>query len=904
MLLTGISHRNLTLTSNLGYTGIQNPDFSLDGVLTGRMVSWLKFETIADDFAYTGGVQTFKAPASGYYQIEVWGAQGGNTISNGHQVGTGLAGGYAKGNVYLNKDQIIYIAIGGQGQKPVAGAAPLGGWNGGGNGDWDHSTEGSACEVGGAGGGATSVYFSLIGDGQLKNYDNNRDQVIIVAGGGSGSVWENGNAGGVGGGFDGGTAGVEAATQTDGYAFGQGESAIWPANWAANYASNGLPGGGGGWYGGRTQQQPSTVAGGGSGYIGGVVNGSMSKGIRKGDGFAKITYSGIEEFSVPTSQSFEYTGYVQQFVVPISGYYKLETWGAEGGVGTGYVNEAGRGGYTAGITYLTEGTVLYVYVGEYGIDQFQSTTAFNGGGHAYRYTGTSQPHIGGRGGGATDIRLIGGAWDNADGLKSRIIVAGGGGGAQSTCGKVATAGHGGGLVGTTSYNMGYQNRAQDVARGRAYSTGGSQTAGGKGYNVNDNSGNKTNGSFGQGAYSLSCASGGGGGWYGGGSAYTSGGGGGSSYVSGYDGCDTTYLSYQGNYTFTHVSMITGANKGNGKAKITYMGEKAPAAGQTLTISNEIPDVGVFDLYIDGLLVGDDIVSYIGEIASGTTWDMEPIRTSWNYLCAERNGATGNLTKSGTVKLRWKYKTEVTDYGTLSDGNAMVENAEVVYTVHGNGLLIEAPDSSYGVIRNFTGEEAPWAPYRTQFTTLIGSSDTIITSENCVGLFANCTGLKSVNLKTWDVSQTVNFDKFFQNCTALQRFDGFGGTAYVESYVSMFSGCSNLIAARLDALNAIEGANQAYMFSGVSPAKFSSIYVPQYWFFAPDCGFDFTQTSSWKNTTTGETFSTADFLNEVPQQRGRKFPNISQGSVLLALVSFCNKSKKLTFLQKIFLNIFV
>lgn len=46
-------------------------------------------------------------------------------------------------------------------------------------------------------------------------------------------------------------------------------------------------------------------------------------------------------------------------------------------------------------------------------------------------------------GGATDFRLISGQWNSTEGLKSRILVAGGGGGAQSTCGGVqTTAGHG------------------------------------------------------------------------------------------------------------------------------------------------------------------------------------------------------------------------------------------------------------------------------------------------------------------------------------------------------------------------------------------------------------------------------------------------------------------------------
>ena len=68
-----------------------------------------------------------------------------------------------------------------------------------------------------------------------------------------------------------------------------------------------------------------------------------------------------------------------------------------------------RGAYTNGIINLTKGTILYVYVG--------GSNGYNGGG------GQSSDRPGG---GATDIRLIEGVDFNS--LKSRIMVAAGGGG--------------------------------------------------------------------------------------------------------------------------------------------------------------------------------------------------------------------------------------------------------------------------------------------------------------------------------------------------------------------------------------------------------------------------------------------------------------------------------------------
>jgi len=47
--------------------------------------------------------------------------------------------------------------------------------------------------------------------------------------------------------------------------------------------------GGGGWYGGGGIAWGGG-GGGGSGYIGGVINGSMQTGVHSGDGYARITF--------------------------------------------------------------------------------------------------------------------------------------------------------------------------------------------------------------------------------------------------------------------------------------------------------------------------------------------------------------------------------------------------------------------------------------------------------------------------------------------------------------------------------------------------------------------------------------------------------------------------------------
>jgi len=202
-------------------------------------------------------------------------------------------------------------------------------------------------------------------------------------------------------------------------------------------------------------------------------------------GISKSVTRTVNVFDIETN--FSYTGAAQTFVPGVSGYYKVELWGAQ---------NVALGGYTSGIIYLDPSQTLYVYVGER--STVVASTSFNGG----TATGGGTP-----GGGATDIRLVSGAWNDLTSLRSRIMVAGGGGAGQSL-------GSGGGMVGLKG----------------TIATGGTQIAGGTQESTYGN------GSFGVGGGGC----GGGGGYYGGGGATcANGGGGGSSFISGYAGVYAT-----------------------------------------------------------------------------------------------------------------------------------------------------------------------------------------------------------------------------------------------------------------------------------------------------------------------------------------------------------------------------
>ena len=231
-------------------------------------------------------------------------------------------------------------------------------------------------------------------------------------------------------------------------------------------------------------------------------------------------------------QDFSHKKEGQIYIVPEDGYYQIECWGAQGGNAGNY--SGGKGTYTSGIIYLTKNYELYFYVGEAGKETGSNGSAkdggYNGGGNA---SNTDQWRNQGSGGGATDVRLVGGtdvSWDNFDSLKSRIMVAAGGGGALSmTNGWKSTNGSAGGeFIG----NDGIRSNGGSIDP-----KGGTQTSGGLAIN-----GNTTNaGKFGIGGDGA-CGSAAGSGYYGGGGGAQiantgSTGASGSSFISGYGKCD-------------------------------------------------------------------------------------------------------------------------------------------------------------------------------------------------------------------------------------------------------------------------------------------------------------------------------------------------------------------------------
>ncbi len=277
-------------------------------------------------------------------------------------------------------------------------------------------------------------------------------------------------------------------------------------------------------------------------------------------------------------QTFSYTGSYQEFEAPVSGYYFIETWGAQGGIGYYLTSPTpGKGAYSSGYLYLSKGEKIYIYVGGKGGDATSATSiataGYNGGGAGNK--SSDGDDASGAGGGATDIRYFGNTpptasdleWNSTLGLNSRIMVAAGGGGSHSSHPTEVVSyrdGMDGGTLAVNGILSTWTSTWVPI--------------------VNQTSGN----AFGIGATGLNVAhagSGGGGGYYGGVNnsnvTYSGRASGGSSFISGYAGSnaitsasDRTHtnntLHYSGKH-FLDGTMKSGIREGNGQAKIKYVG---------------------------------------------------------------------------------------------------------------------------------------------------------------------------------------------------------------------------------------------------------------------------------------------------------------------------------------------
>ena len=289
----------------------------------------------------------------------------------------------------------------------------------------------------------------------------------------------------------------------------------------------------------------------------------------------KFNYDGDMVFN------FDYTGSEQTFIAPVSGTYRLETWGAQGG--SAYEYSGGYGGYSDGIINLSANNTVYINVGGSGTSNGTGAVGgYNGGGASNKNNSSPDISKQGSGGGATHISNKSGLLNILENSKfSILIVSGGGGGANYWPAwgefkpQYGYGGSAGGFVGNTGTTVcpGYEDC-------HSPGTGGSQVAGGMSYGENIQSG------FGIGGTGNSThvgGAGGGGGFYGGGGSLdNAGGGGGSSYIGNTLLTDKAMYCYNCEESFEESTKTISttcneetptsycAKKGNGYARITLV----------------------------------------------------------------------------------------------------------------------------------------------------------------------------------------------------------------------------------------------------------------------------------------------------------------------------------------------
>ncbi len=233
--------------------------------------------------------------------------------------------------------------------------------------------------------------------------------------------------------------------------------------------------------------------------------------------------------------NFDYTGAEQTFTAPVSGTYKLETWGSQvGSINENYIG--GVGGYSNGYITLGENQKLFIQVGGSGDSKLPSTEkilgGYNGGGTGYS---NYDVHISSSGGGATHMALCSGLLSELPSdVEKIVLVSGGGGGSYSDQAYIGSGGAGGGYKGTVSSDFSSSRQNQLPSEAGTQLSGGHW---GRYYSSTyDGLSDKANGSFGKGGYIDVISSidtiigGGGGGFYGGGASYQSAGAGGSGYI--------------------------------------------------------------------------------------------------------------------------------------------------------------------------------------------------------------------------------------------------------------------------------------------------------------------------------------------------------------------------------------
>jgi hypothetical protein len=295
---------------------------------------------------------------------------------------------------------------------------------------------------------------------------------------------------------------------------------------------------------------------------------------------------------------------VQQWIVPETGNYSIETIGGEGGTG---FHEHGQGASIYGEYLLTQGDTLFILVGQTGEDDMTTFGGGGGGGGSFVWgTGSNLISAAAGGGGGSDNAGTPTVSAYIDGQAADVLTynsVAGSGGPQGT----SSSWYGGGGAGWNSDGVGPVN---------VYGEGGKSPS---------------NGGFGGNSYNSGAqyAEGGFGG--GGGSGHDAGGGGGG-YTGGNGGAYSSTLAHAGGggsfNTGTNQNNQIGSNIDDGSVVITKL-----CAPLTTTVSStEVCDGGLVTLSASG----NGTISWDNSVMDGVAF-ANPVGTT-TYTATSTDGS--------------------------------------------------------------------------------------------------------------------------------------------------------------------------------------------------------------------------------------------------------------------------
>ncbi len=469
----------------------------------------------------------------------------------------------------------------------------------------------------------------------------------------------------------------------------------------------------------------------------------------------------------------------QEYIVPIgeSGWYKIELWGAAGGgSGTG-----GFGAYTSGLIWLEENRHLYFYIGNQGNCSSAIGTAsqlFNGAGSRGSTANSCF------GGGATDVRLRDGAWN--ENLDYRIMVAAGGGGGSNA--SSSRGGPGGGMVGYPGRN----NSTYGPDAGYSF------------FGVGQNAGS---GNFG----------GGGGGYWGGaaGNADKVAGGSGSSYIAGYAGTKSQGQAAGPNYAlnrkaevehtlseaskashtydvgdlnayFVHGLMLPGVNNSSGKAKITKISSgdrNSPPAAYNDAFSKKVTKIK--DCY-------NSFVSPTTKRSSEIQVMYRGVNYLYNSGDVNRNGEINDTTtSSGCMEYNLNSTTYIDEIGVWHEGRTNKDNNKSHVTNH--TILLTYEDGSTRYIASSSTNEFNETSVGLHYSAWDPSPDPDPSHDSIIadGVYYIQSALGDVHFLTKTADGTVKLRVFTGDNNQKWSINGIGGGFYKISSLNDLNNSNTL-----------------------------------------------------------------------------------------------------------------